>query len=163
MVSLERLSVAPVVFPAGGVADVPDRRRSDVLRHQLLVYPAVDLTLSFPSIDENGEGYLLTKDSMVWFWDHYLRAAGDGAEPYASPLRAQDLKGLPPAMVVTTEFDPLRDEGEAYANRLKQAGVPVKLKRYDGLIHGFFMMTGFFPQALQAVDEAAAEIRTLKG
>ena len=148
---------------AAAVSLMARDRKKPAIAFQMLIYPVTDHSYDTASYRDNADGYLLTKDSMVWFWDHYLRAAGDGAEPYASPLRAQDLKGLPPAMVVTTEFDPLRDEGEAYANRLKQAGVPVKLKRYDGLIHGFFMMTGFFPQALQAVDEAAAEIRTLKG
>jgi acetyl esterase len=137
-------------------------RAQPKIAFQLLIYPVTDYSYDTASYRENADGYLLTKDSMVWFWNHYLRSAGDGAQPYASPLRARDLKGLPPAMVVTTEFDPLRDEGEAYAERLRQAGVPVKLKRYDGLIHGFFMMTGFFPHALQAVDEAAAEIRALK-
>jgi acetyl esterase len=147
---------------AAAVSLMARDRKKPSIALQMLVYPVTDHSYDTASYRDNADGYLLTKDSMVWFWDHYLRNAGDGAEPYASPLRAQDLKGLPPAMVVTTEFDPLRDEGEAYANRLKQAGVPVKLKRYDGLIHGFFIMTGFFPQALQAVDEAAAEIRALK-
>jgi acetyl esterase len=137
-------------------------RAKPTIAFQLLIYPVTDHSYETASYRDNADGYLLTKDSMVWFWNHYLKGAGDGAQPYASPLRARDLEGLPPAMVVTTEFDPLRDEGEAYAERLRQAGVPVKLKRYDGLIHGFFMMTGFFPQALQAVDEAAAEIRALK-
>jgi acetyl esterase len=132
------------------------------IAYQILIYPVTQHSYDTASYRENADGYLLTKDSMVWFWNHYLGSPGDGAQPYASPLKARDLKGLPAAMVVTTEFDPLRDEGEAYAERLRQAGVPVKLKRYDGLIHGFFMMTGFFPQALQAVDEAAAEIRALK-
>ena len=148
---------------AAAVSLMARDRKKPAIAFQMLIYPVTDHSYETGSYRDNADGYLLTKDSMVWFWDHYLRTAGDGAEPYASPLRAQDLKGLPPAMVVTTEFDPLRDEGEAYANRLKQAGVPVKLKRYDGLIHGFFMMTGFFPQALQAVDEAAAEISALKG
>ena len=95
------------------------------LRHQLLVYPAVDLTLSFPSIDENGEGYLLTKDSMVWFTDHYVGGA-DPKDPQISPYYADDLSGVAPAHILTAEFDPLRDEGEAYGERLKDAGVAVE-------------------------------------
>jgi acetyl esterase/lipase len=128
---------------------------------QLLIYPVTDHRYDTLSYRDNADGYLLTKQAMVWFWNHYLAAERDGENPYASPLRAGDLKGLPPAMVVTAEFDPLRDEGEAYAARLREAGVPVKHRRYDGIIHGFFMMTGFFPEAVEAVGEAAAEIRRL--
>ena len=129
---------------------------------QLLIYPVTDHGYDTPSYLENAEGYLLTRESMRWFWNHYLTGERDAANSYASPLRAKDLSGLPPAMVVTAEFDPLRDEGEAYAERLRQAGVPVKMKRYEGLIHGFFSMTGVFDQAREAVTAAAAEIRALK-
>jgi acetyl esterase len=128
---------------------------------QMLIYPVTNHAYDTASYRDNAEGYLLTKDAMVWFWNHYLKAENDGANPYASPLRAARFAGLPPAMVVTAEFDPLRDEGEAYAEKLRQAGVPVKLKRYDGLIHGFFSMIGFFDQAKQAVADAAAEMRAL--
>jgi acetyl esterase len=129
---------------------------------QLLVYPVTNHAYDTASYRENADGYLLTKDSMVWFWNHYLRSERDGADPYASPLRAPSLAGLPPAMVVTAEFDPLRDEGEAYAERLRQAGVPVTVDRYDGLIHGFFILTGVFDRAKQAVADAGAKIRALK-
>jgi acetyl esterase len=128
---------------------------------QLLVYPVTNHSYDTASYRENADGYLLTRDSMVWFWNHYLRSDADGEEPYASPLRARSLAGLPPAMVVTAEFDPLRDEGEAYAERLRESGVPVTLKRYDGLIHGFFILTGVFDHAKQAVAEAATKIRAL--
>ena len=84
-----------------------------------------DYNFDTASYRENAEGYLLTKDAMVWFWNHYLRSAADGSNPLASPLRADNLRGLPPALVLTAEFDPLRDEGEAYAARLREAGVPV--------------------------------------
>src|SRR6185369_11014101 len=100
-----------------------------------------DAVFDTASYRENAEGYFLTKDAMVWFWNHYLRGDGDRANPYASPLRAKDLKGLPPATVITAEYDPLRDEGEAYGARLKAAGVPTRVTRYDGMIHGFFGMT----------------------
>ena len=129
---------------------------------QMLIYPVTNHAYDTPSYRDNADGYLLTRDAMVWFWNHYLSGESDGANPYASPLRAASLAGLPSAMVVTAELDPLRDEGEAYAEKLRQAGVPVKLKRYDGLIHGFFSMTGVFEQAKQAVADAAAEIRALK-
>ena len=127
---------------------------------QLLVYPVTDATMSAQSIEENAEGYLLTKASMQWFWDHY--AGGNKkavASPYASPINAEDLSGLPPACVITAEFDPLRDEGEAYAEKLKAAGVAVTLKRYDGMIHGFFGMAHLLPAAQDAMTLGAEQIK----
>ncbi len=108
----------------------------------------------------NGDGYLLTADMMKWFWDHYLQSADDGLNPLASPLLAEDLTGLPRAVVYTAEFDPLRDEGEAYAARLEAAGVAVSKRRFDGQIHAFFQMLGVFPAAREAVDGAGAELRS---
>ncbi len=105
---------------------------------QALVYPVTDYGVDTQSYRDNAEGYLLTRDSMEWFYGHYVSTPEDGADARVSPLRCADLTGLPPAMVITAEFDPLRDEGEAYAKRLKEAGVPVTQKRYDGQIHGFF-------------------------
>jgi acetyl esterase len=125
---------------AAVVAQMARDRGGPALVYQLLVYPVTDYGYDTTSYRENAEGYLLTKDAMVWFWNHYLRSADDGNNPLASPLRANDLHGLPPAMVLTAEFDPLRDEGEAYAIRLQEAGVPVTLKRYAGTIHGFFSL-----------------------
>jgi acetyl esterase len=81
--------------------------------------------------------YGLTRANMEWYWDHYLNQPQDGQHPYASPLLAEDLTNLPPAFVLTAEFDPLRDEGEAYAERLRRAGVPVTHTRYAGMIHSF--------------------------
>lgn len=128
---------------------------------QLLLYPVTDHSYETASYRENADGYLLTKQAMVWFWNHYLAKDADGANPYASPLRAKDVSGVAPAVVVTAEFDPLRDEGEAYAERLRQARVSVKLERYDGIIHGFAMMTGYFEEAQRVVAEAAGAIRAL--
>jgi acetyl esterase len=128
------------------------------LAFQLLVYPATDLTNSYPSYEENGEGYLLTKDSMRWFVDHYISEA-DRKNPDASPMYVEDLSGLPPALVITAEFDPLRDEGEAYAARLREAGVPAIATRYDGMIHAFFGMDRLLPQAVEAVNQAAGALR----
>ena len=130
------------------------------LRFQLLIYPVTDCTLSSGSIEENGEGYFLTADSMRWFVDHYLGAAIDPKDPIVSPLHADDLSGLPPAHVVTAEFDPLRDEGEAYANRLKEAGVPVTMKRYDGQIHGFFNLGMVIDAAREALPEICSHLST---
>lgn len=129
------------------------------LVYQILIYPVTDYRFDTPSYRENAEGYLLTRDGMRWFWGHYLSDAAQGAHPHASPLRAQNLAGLPPALVITAEFDPLRDEGEAYAARLQEAGVPVVCSRYDGMIHGFFGMTLMLDKARQAVGEVASTLR----
>jgi acetyl esterase len=111
------------------------------------------------SCAENADGYLLTQDMMRWFWDHYLADGDQGADPLASPLRASDLSGLPAAYVITAEFDPLRDEGEAFAARLSDAGVAVTCDRYDGHIQGLFQMPGTFPTATTAAEEIAAAMR----
>ena len=111
---------------------------------QMLIYPVTDyFQPGSPSMTENGEGYGLTRDGMIWFWNHYVRSPGDAVHPHASPLRAATLAGLPPALVVTAQYDPLRDEGEAYAEALRKVGVQVEMKRWDGMNHGFF----FFPRA----------------
>jgi acetyl esterase len=141
------------------VAHMARDRGGPALRYQLLVYPVTDYHFDTASYRENAEGYLLTKDAMVWFWNHYLRSTTDGTNPLASPLRAANLRGLPPAMVLTAEFDPLRDEGEAYAARLQEAGVPVTLRRYEGMIHGFFSLGAVFTQGQQAIADAAAGLR----
>jgi acetyl esterase len=130
---------------------------------QLPIYPATSHALDMPSYVENATGYLLETEAMVWFWGHYLPTHADGEHVYASPLRAQDLRGLPPALVITAEFDPLRDEGEAYAKRLKDAGVPTRLRRFDGMIHGFFGMSGIMDQAKTAIAESCAALRKAFG
>jgi acetyl esterase len=128
---------------------------------QLLVYPVTDLTMSMPSCDENGEGYLLTKAGMGWFIDHYLSGGGDAKHPRVSPFYADDevLSAAPPALVITAELDPLRDEGEAYAERLQAAGVATTQVRYDGQIHAFFTLPAMLPVATTAVDHATTELR----
>jgi acetyl esterase len=131
--------------------------------HQLLVYPVTDAACDTPSYRDNAEGYFLTAKAMEWFWSHYLRDRRDAENVYASPLRARDLAGLPPATVITAEYDPLRDEGEAYGSRLERAGVPTRVTRYDGMIHGFFGMGDVLPQAKEAVAEAAAALRRAFG
>jgi acetyl esterase len=131
-----------------------------VLCGQLLLYPVTDYyTPGTPSYEANAEGYGLTRDTMKWFWDHYLSDASEGAHPHASPLRATDLSGLPPALVITAEYDPLRDEGELYAEKLKAAGVPVALSRYDGVNHGFMFWVGVVDTAGAAMHEACEWLR----
>jgi acetyl esterase len=130
------------------------------LRHQLLIYPVANHAFDTPSYIENKEGYLLSREMMRWFWNHYLARPEDGENPYASPLRAASLAGLPPAHVITAEFDPLRDEGEALAARLARDGVPTTRVRYDGMFHGFFAMTQALDAARRAVSEAAAAVKT---
>ena len=129
---------------------------------QLLLYPVTDYhTPGTLSYEENAEGYGLTRDTMKWFWDHYLSDASEGAYPHASPLRATDLSGLPSALVITAEYDPLRDEGELYAEKLKAAGVPVALSRYDGVNHGFMFWVGVVEKADTAMNEACEWLRSV--
>ncbi len=125
---------------------------------QLLVYPVTDLTLSHPSVDENAEGYFLTKETMAWFVDAYL-GDQDPTDGAVSPLWANSLAGLPPALIITAEFDPLRDEGEAYAAELRAAGVAVEAVRYDGQIHGFLGMAALLEDGAHALDRAGATLR----
>jgi acetyl esterase len=124
---------------------------------QLLLYPvtAPAAGSAFDSYKQNAEGYLLTRDAMLFYWDHYLSDSQQDTHPYAAPLRAERLSGLPPALVITAEYDPLRDEGEAYAHRLHLAGVEVDHVRYDGFIHGFFWMPGLLDAFQYAIDDIA--------
>ena len=141
------------------VAQMARDTGSPALRFQLAWYPVTDFNFGTDSYKDNADGYLLTRASMEWFWDHYLAAPEDGAQPYASPLRAADLTGLPPAHIITAEFDPLRDEGEAYAARLRAAGVPVMAKRYDGLVHGSFQLGGVLDAGRQMLLDGAAALK----
>jgi len=127
---------------------------------QLLVYPVTDLVGSYPSVRDNGEGYLLTRPMMEWFHGHYLADPAEGEDPLASPVYAGDLAGLPAALIITAELDPLRDEGEAYGERLRLAGTKVTVSRYDGMIHGFLSMTGTLDAGRRAMAEAVAALRT---
>jgi acetyl esterase len=126
---------------------------------QLLIYPVAGCDLDTVSYRDNAEGYLLTRAAMEWFWGHYIPDEAARRHPYASPLSAENLAGLPPAFVVTAEYDPLRDEGEAYAERLRRAGVPVTLKRYAGMIHGFFQLAGVLDQGRQVLTDASSALR----
>jgi acetyl esterase len=132
------------------------------LRLQLLVYPVTDARCATPSYEECRDGPYLTAAGMDWFVGHYL-SGGDGArdDPRVSPLLADDaaLAGAPPALVITAEHDPLRDEGEAYAERLRTLGVPASITRYDGMFHGFVSFADLLEDGLAALDEAAEALR----
>jgi len=141
------------------MALMAQERRGPALVHQVLIYPVTDHDLDTASYLENATGYVLTREGMRWFWTHYLAREAQGREPHASPLRAASLAGLPPALVITAEHDPLRDEGEAYAARLRDAGVPVTLTRYPGMFHGFVRMTRILDKARTALDEIAGSLQ----
>jgi acetyl esterase len=134
-------------------------RGTPPLALQLLIYPVTAQNFDTASYRNNAEGYMLTRDGMRWYWEQYLGASADAANPYAAPLMASNLSNLPAALVITAEYDPLCDEGEAYARRLQEAGVPTTCTRYDGMIHGFFGMPTLMDKGKLAVDEAAAALR----
>jgi len=147
----DRLAVAG--DSAGGNLSAVVTQQVPGLAAQFLIYPTTDGDGAHPSRDENATGYFLDLPTMIWFSQNYA-PGGDYSDPRLSPLRAESLAGLPPAVVVTAEFDPLRDEGEAYAAALADAGVPVTTRRFDGLIHGFMDMGAFSPAAQAAIDES---------
>jgi acetyl esterase len=131
------------------------------ITRQVLLYPVTSPAEGSPfgSYVENADGYLLTAGDMHWFWKQYLRSPEDGKHPYAAPLETADLTGLPPAFVTVCEFDPLRDEGIAYADRLEKAGVPVTLNRIDGAVHGIFWLAGAVALGRDLIGAAATAIR----
>jgi acetyl esterase len=131
---------------------------------QVLIYPAVDPDMDYPSARDNAEGYALTTAAMRWFWNNYAPDPADRADPLAAPVHVADLAGLPPAIVVTAEYDPLRDEAEAYADRLAEAGVPVLRHRYDGTIHGFlWMKTALVDDFTLLMADLAEDVAALLG
>ena len=152
---------------AGGnlAAGVALRARADgpALAGQLLVYPNTDQLADDPSMRASGDPFLFNRHSVDWYRRHYLANPGDAASPLASPLRAPSLAGLPPALVITAEYDPLRDQGEAYARRLAGEGVQVELSRYPGMAHGFFTMIGTVDASRAAIEQAASRLRAWFG
>jgi acetyl esterase len=145
---------------AAVVSQIARDRGGPNIIYQLLIYPGTDMQMSMPSIDENAEGPLLTKAAMHWFVNHYLRSEGDRTDPLASPLLASNLRGLPPAFILTAECDPLRDEGEAYGRRLEDAGVTVKVQRYEGMPHGFFSFGAALDGGRRAFADATSRLRS---
>ena len=161
-VDASRLAVAG--DSAGGnlaavVSQMARDRSGPELRFQALVYPCCDMEPSrWPSMKENENGPFLTKEMMEWFYNHYL-GDQDRLVPYISPIRADDLSGLPAALIITAEYDPLRDEGEAYGKRLQEAGVEAEIVRVDGMFHGFFGFGDFIDKARECMDDAAVALK----
>jgi acetyl esterase len=135
-------------------------RGSPAIASQVLLYPplAPARGSTYASYQENGEGYGLTRGGIEWFWDHYLPSQDDVDDPYCAPLRASDLSALPPALVITAQYDPLRDEGLAYVSRLAAAGVDAVSLNYPGLIHGFFWMARALPEGAEVVGAVARHL-----
>ena len=151
-------SAVPLVVmgdSAGGnlSAVVAQKARSAGLEvaSQVLIYPVTDADLDNGSYTEPENQLLLSRESMIWFWDHYAPDPASRLNPDASPIKADDLTGLAPAIVLTAEHDPLRDEGEAYADRLREAGVPVEHRRFPGQMHAFFTMVNLLPGSADGI------------
>jgi acetyl esterase len=136
-------------------------RNGPKLALQILLYPITDSDLNTSSYRDFAEGHLLTRDGMAWFFQHYVSDEALRRQPYVSPLRAESHRGLAPALLITAECDPLCDEGNAYARRLKAAGVPVKWRCYPGMIHGFIRRHKLLPAGRQALEEIAAAIQNV--
>jgi acetyl esterase len=135
-------------------------RKGPAIRYQALWYPCVDATCNSTSMHELGTGYMLSRGIMQWFWECYVEKPEQLRDPLVSPLFATQLANLPPASVTSAEFDPLRDEGEQYANHLQAAGIPVVVRRYNGMIHGFISMPLLTEQAVNGINDLAADLRT---
>ncbi|BCX69442.1 alpha/beta hydrolase [Pseudomonas izuensis] len=141
------------------VSRLAAQRKGPKISYQCLFYPVTDARCDSQSYEDFAEGYFLSSAMMYWFWQQYLQDTGQGDDPLASPLRANSMAGLPPTTLITAEFDPLRDEGEAFARCLLQAGVSVRLQRCEGMIHGFISMAPFVEGAALALADAAADLR----
>ena len=144
---------------AAAVCLMARHRSGPPIRFQLLIYPVLAHAFDTGSYLDKATGYFLTAEHMRWYWDQYLADPTDGRNQYASPLFAEDLGGLPAAHIITGEHDPLRDEGEAYAGRLREAGVDVTNVRYGGMFHGFFTLGRVLPAATLATATAHAALR----
>jgi acetyl esterase len=148
---------------AGGnlaaVVAIAEREAGHRLAYQLLIYPATDQRRGHASHTTNAEGYLLTRESIAWYHDHYLGGAAHDLDWRASPLLAADLSHLPPALVLTAGYDPLRDEGRQYADKLSQAGVPAQYVCFERQIHGFITMGRVIEEANTAVAMCAMAVQ----
>ena len=148
---------------AAVVSHLARDRNGPAIAYQLLAYPVTGADFTPASYRANADGYLLTLAGMQWFWNTYLPNAAERTNPMATPLNAKNFAKLPRALIMTAEFDPLRDEGEAYANKLKAAGVPVDYVRFDGLIHDFLAMSRQLSAVKPAMDKAVAGLRNVFG
>ena len=148
---------------AAVISQMARDRQGPKIIYQLLIYPGTDMRMIAASFEENADGPILTKASTNWFVGHYLRNEQDKTDPLASPILASDLSRLPPAFILTAECDPLRDEGEAYARKLQEAGVSADLQRYAGMPHGFFSFGAALDTAKQAHADSAIRLRQAFG
>lgn len=140
---------------AAAVALMARDRKSFSLAAQLLICPVIAYSFETTSYQTYGRGYLLTHAAMRWFWQLYLNDLSQANHPYASPLKASDLSNLPPALIITAEYDPVRDDGEEYAAQLSRAGVSVLTKRFDGMMHGFYQMEAIMDAGQLWIEDAA--------
>lgn len=140
---------------AAAIAQIAHAQKGPKVAAQVLIYPVTDAAMDMPSYQDPANDLLLSPDAMAWFWNHYLPDTTLRTDPRASPLRADSVSGLPPAIIVLPSHDILRDEGQAYADRLAAAGVPCNLMVAEGEIHGFFVMGGIMPAARTALDFVA--------
>ncbi|MCM3339780.1 alpha/beta hydrolase [Paenibacillus sp. MER TA 81-3] len=170
----EQLQLDPNRLAVGGdssggnlaavVTHLAKERKTLKIAYQVLIYPVTDASMQTATYREFAEGYFLTRDQMTWFFDNYLNSHEEEAtNPWVSPLLFTDFTGLPPALVITAEFDPLREESEAYAERMKEAGVPVVLHRYEGTIHPFVSFADEIDKGIEAIEEVADSLCTFFG
>ncbi|TCO13156.1 acetyl esterase [Kribbella steppae] len=168
----EELEVDPTRLAVGGdsaggnlaaATTLLARDNGPELVGQLLVYPNTLYGSDTISMRAGDDPYLFNKTSVGWYWDHYLTDSADGLNPLASPLLAESHANLPPVLVITAEYDPLRDEGEYYAEKLHAADVPTTLSRYDGMVHGFFAMSGILDGGKKAMAEASTWLSGIFG
>jgi acetyl esterase len=148
---------------AAAVALMARDRSGPAIAAQVLVYPVTDFSDQTPSHRNTGEGYFLKSPEVMYYWAEYLNDPSEGSQPYASPLRAPDLSGLPPTLIITAENDPLRDEGEAYGAKLAAAGVETTVTRYDGQFHSFLSFLAVLDDARTAMGEIAGTLRQAFG
>ena len=141
------------------IAQLAKEAGGPTLAYQILAYPVTNLAFDTKSYEENADGYFLTTESMRWFWGLYLNDTSEGADPKASPLLQEDVSGLPPGIVITPEYDPLRDEGEAYGERLQEAGVDFEIWRAEGMIHDFLGMTNILPEAKDTIETLGGKLK----
>jgi len=134
-------------------------RKGPEIKYQVLIYPVTDHFPDNQSHRDFATGYSLDRDYMTWFWNYYLNPEDSLDDPYICPLRAKSLENLPPAHIQTAEYDPLRDEGEAYAKRLKEAGVEVDLTRYDGMFHGYAQRWHLLDKGMTAIVEISSKLK----